>query len=104
MLKTLSGVLAIGFTTGAFCMAFTTMWQLSYLFSEWRLLFASLASILGMLIWITISHSLWEFPNKKSGFKMLTSGILIIGLQMLLDFKLVLYQIVKKPSPPLGFI
>lgn len=70
MLKTLSGVLAIGFTTGAFCMAFTTMWQLSYLFSEWRLLFASLASILGMLIWITISHNLWEFPNKKSKKKL----------------------------------
>lgn len=66
MLQTLSGVLAIGFTTGAFCMAFTTMWQLSYLFNGWRLLLASVSSILGMLAWITVSHNLWEVPSKKN--------------------------------------
>ncbi len=99
MLKTLSGVLAIGFTTGAFGMAFTTMWQLSYLFSEWRLLLASLASILGMLVWITISHNLWELPSKKNKKKFrklynlttiltLLSSILIFYFILFISFSL----------------
>src|SRR5699024_9500067 len=38
----------------------------SYLFNGWRLLLASVSSILGMLAWITVSHNLWEVPSKKN--------------------------------------
>lgn len=60
MMQSLSGVTAIAFATGAFGIIFSTMWSLSYLFPTWRLLAVSILAILGMLLWIIISHDLWE--------------------------------------------
>lgn len=60
MMQSLSGVTSIAFATGAFGIIFSTMWNLSYLFPTWRLLAISILSIFGMLLWIIISHDLWE--------------------------------------------
>lgn len=60
MMQGLSGVIAIAFATGAFGIIFSTMWNLSYVFPTWRLIAISLFSIIGMLIWIVVSHDLWE--------------------------------------------
>lgn len=65
MMQSLSGVTAIAFATGAFGIIFSTMWNLSYLFPTWRLAAISVLSILGMLLWIIVSHDLWE--NFKEG-------------------------------------
>lgn len=60
LMPSLTSVIAIAFTTGAFGMIFTTMWELSYLFSNWRLTGVSISAILGMTIWMIIAHDLWE--------------------------------------------
>ncbi|WP_436962676.1 hypothetical protein [Staphylococcus shinii] len=65
MMKTLTSSLALSFTTGAFGLIFTTLWQLSYIFSELRLLSLSFASIFAMLIWIILAHQLWDIPAGK---------------------------------------
>lgn len=60
MLKSLSNVVAIAFTTGAFGIVFTTMWNLSFVYSGWRMLLIMLVAILGMMLWIIVAHDLWE--------------------------------------------
>lgn len=64
MLKSLSNVVAIAFTTGAFGIIFTTMWNLSFVYSEWRLLLMMLVAIFGMMIWMIIAHNLWESKKR----------------------------------------
>jgi hypothetical protein len=65
MMKSLTSSIALSFTTGAFGMVFTTMWQLSYTFSELRLTVLSLASIFAMVVWIILAHNLWETASSK---------------------------------------
>ena len=72
MMQSLSGVTAIAFATGAFGIIFSTMWNLSYLFPTWRLAAISVLAIFGMLLWIIISHDLWE-SYKESGSRRITS-------------------------------
>lgn len=60
VVRILSSVVALAFATGSFSMIFSTMWNLSSVFPAWRLLAVSLLAVIGMLIWIIISHDLWE--------------------------------------------
>jgi len=60
MMASLSNIVAIAFTTSVFGLVFTTMWQMALKFSMWRLLGISVIAIIGMLIWIMMSHDLWE--------------------------------------------
>ncbi|MDW8797860.1 5,10-methylene-tetrahydrofolate dehydrogenase [Staphylococcus pseudoxylosus] len=71
MLKSLSNVVAIAFTTGAFGIVFTTMWNLSFVYSVWRMLLIMLVAILGMMVWIIVAHNLWE-SSKESNNKQIT--------------------------------
>lgn len=71
MMASLSNIVAIAFTTGAFGLIFTTMWQMSMEFSMWRLFGISVIAVIGMLIWVMLSHELWE-STKKSNNKRLT--------------------------------
>ena len=64
MMASLSNVVAIAFTTGAFGLIFSTMWNMGLDFSVWRLFSISIMAILGMLIWIMVSHGLWESTKK----------------------------------------
>ncbi|GAA0440798.1 hypothetical protein GCM10008983_17340 [Lentibacillus halophilus] len=63
MMSSLTSVIAIAFTTGTFGMIFTTMWQLSHLFSTLRLTEITLVAIIGMMLWVIIAHGLWEPPS-----------------------------------------
>ena len=72
MLKSLSSVVAIAFTTGAFGIIFTTMWNLSFAYAGWRLLLMMLAAIFGMMIWMIVAHGLWE-SKKESNNKRITT-------------------------------
>lgn len=60
LMPSLTSVIAIAFATGSFGMIFTTMWELSYLFSNFRLMGVNIAAIIGMTIWMIIAHDLWE--------------------------------------------
>lgn len=71
MMSSLSNVIAIAFTTGAFGIIFTTMWQLSQVFSVLRLLSTTFVAIFGMVLWIIVAHSLWE-TSKSSKNKKIT--------------------------------
>ncbi|MBY7145133.1 5,10-methylene-tetrahydrofolate dehydrogenase [Virgibacillus sp. NKC19-3] len=55
-------VIAVAFTTGAFASIFPTMWTLSHLLSESRLTVLSLVAISLMVVWLIVSHNLWETP------------------------------------------
>lgn len=72
MLKSLSSVVAIAFTTGAFGIIFTTMWNLSFAYAGWRLLLMMLTAIFGMMIWMIVAHGLWE-SKKESNNKRITT-------------------------------
>ena len=70
-MASLSNIVAIAFTTGAFGLIFTTMWQMANNFSMWRLFGISIIAILGMLLWVMMSHDLWE-STKQSSNKRIT--------------------------------
>lgn len=60
VMSSLTNVVAIAFTTGVFGMAFTTIWELSHIFSNWRLTGIMIAAIFGMVVWISVAQELWE--------------------------------------------
>ena len=92
MLRILSSVVAIAFATGAFGMMFSTMWNLSNIFSTGRLLAVSLLAVTGMVTWIIISHNLWETKNQETDhrFLRLYNGATILTLLISLAFYFVL--------------
>lgn len=65
MMRSLSGVIAIAFATGSFGLIFSTMWNLSYYFPNWRLIAITLMAVFGMVLWIIVSHNLWETTKEK---------------------------------------
>src|SRR5699024_12756567 len=70
--KSLSKVVGIAFTSGAFGFIFTTMWNLSFAYAGWRLLLMMLAAIFGMMVWMIVAHGLWE-SKKESNNKRITT-------------------------------
>ncbi|HLR60384.1 MAG TPA: 5,10-methylene-tetrahydrofolate dehydrogenase [Pseudogracilibacillus sp.] len=68
MMSNLTGVIAVAFTTGGFAIIFPTMWKLSHLFSNGRLITITILAILGMSFWVILAHELWE-PIKTSSNK-----------------------------------
>lgn len=96
MMQSLSGVTAIAFATGAFGIIFSTMWNLSYLFPTWRLTAISALSIFGMLLWIIISHDLWERLKKGQSRRMTTlynSTTILTLFISLLFYYMMLYSL-----------
>lgn len=65
MMRSLSTVVAIAFATGTFGMIFSTSWNLSSVFSPVRLTAVSVLAVVGMTLWIIISHNLWESVRNK---------------------------------------
>lgn len=90
MLKSLSNVVAIAFTTGAFGIVFTTMWNLSFVYSAWRMLLIMLVAILGMMVWIIVAHNLWE-SSKESNNKQIT---MLYNLTTTLTVSIVFYYLI----------
>ncbi|MGW7976431.1 5,10-methylene-tetrahydrofolate dehydrogenase [Staphylococcus xylosus] len=111
MLKSLSNVVAIAFTTGAFGIVFTTMWNLSFVYSAWRMLLIMLVAILGMMVWIIVAHNLWE-SSKESNNKQitmlynltttLTLTVSIVFYYLILFFLFLLASLVVLPPGYLG--
>ena len=93
MMSSLTGVVAIAFTTGGFGLAFTTMWKLSHLFSNWRLSAITAAAIIGMSAWVIIAHELWE-PVKTSAHKRVSRLYNLTTLSTLLIAVSVYYLVV----------
>ncbi len=54
-----------------FGIVFTTMWNLSFVYSAWRMLLIMLVAIIGMMVWIIVAHNLWE-SSKESNNKQIT--------------------------------
>ncbi len=62
-------IIAIAFTTGTFALIFPTVWQLSQVFSNFRLIGMMLAAIVGLVIWIIAAHRLWVFSSDQDKTK-----------------------------------
>jgi len=56
-------VLTAAFTTGAFGLIFTTMWNLGIILSTGRLAGLMIAAVSVLIIWIIFNHNLWEGPS-----------------------------------------
>lgn len=56
-------IIAIAFTTGTFALIFPTVWQLSQVFSNFRLTMIMVAAIIGLVLWIIAAHRLWVFSS-----------------------------------------
>src|SRR5699024_11364349 len=76
-----------------FGLAFTTMWKLSHLFSNWRLSAITAAAIIGMSAWVIIAHELWE-PVKTSAHKRVSRLYNLTTLSTLLIAVSVYYLVV----------
>ncbi|MFA1821837.1 5,10-methylene-tetrahydrofolate dehydrogenase [Virgibacillus oceani] len=63
-------VLAAAFTTGAFGLIFTTMWNLGIILSTLRLSGLMVAAVSAIIIWIIFNHDLWEGPSAGNEKKM----------------------------------
>ena len=111
MMASLSNVVAIAFTTGAFGLIFSTMWNMGLDFSVWRLFSISIMAILGMLIWIMVSHGLWESTKKGEQKRIImlynlttimTLFIAIVIYYMILYLLFLIAELVLLPSGFLG--
>lgn len=111
MMASLSNIVAIAFTTGAFGLIFSTMWNMGLDVSVWRLFGISIMAILGMLVWIMVSHGLWE-STKKAKHKrivmlynlttIMTLFIAIVIYYMILYSLFLIAEIVLLPPGFLG--
>lgn len=111
MMASLSNIVAIAFTTGAFGLIFSTMWNMGLDFSVWRLFGISIMAILGMLVWIMVSHGLWE-STKEAKHKrivmlynlttIMTLFIAIVIYYMILYSLFLIAEIVLLPPGFLG--
>lgn len=63
-------IIAIAFSTGIFGLIFTTIWELSYLLSTYRLLALNAAAIGLMVFWIVAAHNLWEGKSVRTDSKL----------------------------------
>ncbi|MFC4985920.1 5,10-methylene-tetrahydrofolate dehydrogenase [Salinicoccus siamensis] len=88
MMLVLSSVVALAFATGSFSMVFSTMWSLSDLFSIWRMIAVSIFALASMLVWIIISHDLWERleEGEDKRFLKLYNGATVVTLIISLVF------------------
>ncbi|ASK62269.1 hypothetical protein CFK37_08900 [Virgibacillus phasianinus] len=53
-------VVAVAFATGAYGLIFPTLWKLSGAFENWRFFGLMIGAISSIVIWIIVSHNLWE--------------------------------------------
>ncbi|WP_449354804.1 hypothetical protein ACUL41_00250 [Virgibacillus natechei] len=88
-------VIAVAFTTGAFALIFPTMWTLSHLLSESRLALLSLVAISLMVVWIIVSHNLWETPasgEKRSMRRLYNQATVMTLILSVITYYVVLFM------------
>ena len=110
MMASLSNIVAIAFTTGAFGLIFSTMWNMGLNFSPWRLFGISIMAILGMLVWIMVSHGLWESTKKAKHkrivmlYNLTTIMTLLIAIVIYYMILYLLFLIAELVLLPPGFL
>ncbi|MDU6534997.1 MAG: hypothetical protein E6517_06090, partial [Intestinibacter bartlettii] len=110
MMASLSNIVAIAFTTGAFGLIFSTMWNMGLDFSVWRLFGISIMAILGMLVWIMVSHGLWESTKKAKHkrivmlYNLTTIMTLLIAIFIYYMILYLLFLIAELVLLPPGFL
>ncbi|MBM7543005.1 hypothetical protein [Amphibacillus cookii] len=63
-------IIAVAFATGAYVLIFPTLWELSIHYNLLRLVAITFVAIISMIIWMIVSHHLWEKRTKKGKTKM----------------------------------
>ncbi|GGM29259.1 hypothetical protein GCM10011351_14160 [Paraliobacillus quinghaiensis] len=63
-------IIAVAFATGAYVLIFPTLWKLSVSFSVYRLIGLMSVAVVSMVIWMVVSHHLWEKQSEKSKKKL----------------------------------
>lgn len=110
MMASLSNIVAIAFTTGAFGLIFSTMWNMGLDFSVWRLFGISIMAILGMLVWIMVSHGLWESTKEAKHkrivmlYNLTTIMTLLIAIVIYYMILYLLFLIAELVLLPPGFL
>lgn len=59
-------IVIIAFTTGAYALIFPTLWQMSTTYSAERGVLMTILSILALVVWIIVSHGLWEKKDEEN--------------------------------------
>ncbi|SDB94208.1 hypothetical protein SAMN05421734_10342 [Pelagirhabdus alkalitolerans] len=89
-------IIAVAFATGAYSLIFPTLWELSLSYNLFRLIGMTFASIASMVIWMIVSHQLWEKRTQKGGkrFKRLYNATTLSTLSIaVIAYYLVLFVI-----------
>ncbi|MYL34738.1 5,10-methylene-tetrahydrofolate dehydrogenase [Pontibacillus yanchengensis] len=89
-------VIALAFATGAFGLIFPTLWQLSNLFTNFRLITLTVIAITGMVVWIVLAHNLWEKPayrNKPKIRKLYNNATLITLVAAVMMYYVMLFTL-----------
>ena len=84
MLPAFKGAIAAAFATGAYALVITTLWILSDSVGFWRLLLLMITAIVAMVVWIIISHHLWERPQGREEQKWaaLYNGVTVLTISL----------------------
>ena len=53
-------IISVAFATGTYISIFSMPWELSVVYSPWRLVLFMFLSIIGMVTWLIYAHDLWE--------------------------------------------
>jgi len=70
ILPSFKSVVAIAFGTGAYGLIFTTLWKLSVSYNIYRFLGLNVVAVISMVLWIILSHNLWETPRGTNSPRM----------------------------------
>jgi hypothetical protein len=107
MLPAFKGAIAAAFATGVYALVIPSIWMLSDAMGWARLLLLMVAAIVAMVVWIIISHHLWERPGEReqrkwaslyNGVTVLTIGAAVLAAYAILFVLIFLAAWVFVPS------
>ena len=66
LLRVLSGCLATGVATGGFGIFYGSVWEMSYMIADWRLVMITVLSIVALTFWLIFHNGLWNTVRDKT--------------------------------------